>query len=54
MSGQKVCIVDADLRRGYLDRYFGVPRSPGLSEFLAGTRISTRWSPARCPTTRCT
>lgn len=36
MADQKVCLVDADLRRGYLERYFGVPRSPGLSEYLAG------------------
>ncbi|MCV2877686.1 polysaccharide biosynthesis tyrosine autokinase [Sedimentimonas flavescens] len=36
-AGQRVCIVDADLRRGYLRRYFSVPKvHRGLSEYLAG------------------
>lgn len=36
-GGQKVCVIDADLRRGYLRRYFGKARhTAGLSEFLAG------------------
>jgi tyrosine-protein kinase Etk/Wzc len=36
-AGQRVCIIDADLRRGYLRRYFGFDRDAvGLSEFLAG------------------
>lgn len=36
-AGQRVCIIDADLRRGYLRRYFGLGRDTvGLSEFLAG------------------
>lgn len=35
--GQKVCVVDADLRRGYLRRYFNVPRThKGLADYLAG------------------
>ena len=35
-AGQKVCIVDADLRKGYLRHYFGVEKgTPGLAEFLA-------------------
>ena len=35
-AGQKVCIVDADLRKGYLRRFFGVEKgAPGLAEFLA-------------------
>ena len=35
-AGQKVCIVDADLRKGYLRRYFDVEKgTPGLAEFLA-------------------
>lgn len=37
-AGQKVCLVDADLRRGYLRRYFDLPKNiKGLSEYLAGT-----------------
>lgn len=36
-GGQRVCVIDADLRRGYLRRYFGLPRETrGLSEYLAG------------------
>jgi len=34
-SGQKVCLVDADLRRGYLRRFLGrAKETPGLSEYL--------------------
>jgi|Cruoilmetagenom7_1024161.scaffolds.fasta_scaffold00125_31 tyrosine-protein kinase Etk/Wzc len=33
----RVCLVDADMRRGYLRRYFDLPRSTlGLSEYLSG------------------
>ncbi|PVH28242.1 polysaccharide biosynthesis tyrosine autokinase [Pararhodobacter oceanensis] len=36
-SGQKICLIDADMRRGYLHRYFGVERSHlGLADILAG------------------
>jgi tyrosine-protein kinase Etk/Wzc len=36
-SGQNVCLMDADLRRGHLRRYFNVPKShPGLADYLAG------------------
>lgn len=36
-AGQRVCLVDADLRRGLLRRYFNVPKNtPGLAELLAG------------------
>lgn len=38
-AGQKVCLIDADMRRGHLRRYFGVDRSaPGLPDHLAGDR----------------
>ncbi|HSF65000.1 MAG TPA: polysaccharide biosynthesis tyrosine autokinase [Paracoccaceae bacterium] len=38
-AGQKVCLIDADMRRGYLRRYFGLDRgAPGLAEHLAGDR----------------
>lgn len=37
-AGLRVCLIDADLRRGMLRRYFGIAaEQPGLSEFLAGT-----------------
>jgi tyrosine-protein kinase Etk/Wzc len=36
-AGQRVCVVDADLRRGHLRRYFGVPKSyAGLGDYLSG------------------
>lgn len=36
-AGQRVCLVDADLRRGILRRYFNVQKNtPGLAELLAG------------------
>lgn len=35
-AGQKVCLVDADLRKGYLRRYFNREKgTPGLTELLA-------------------
>lgn len=35
-AGQKVCLIDADLRRGYLRRFFGrAKETPGLSEYLS-------------------
>jgi tyrosine-protein kinase Etk/Wzc len=35
-TGKRVVIIDADLRRGYLNQYFGVGRMPGLSDLIAG------------------
>lgn len=36
-AGQRVCLLDADLRRGQLRRHFDLPRNqPGLAEVLAG------------------
>lgn len=34
--GQRVLLIEADLRRPALERYLGVARAPGLSEWLAG------------------
>lgn len=35
-AGKRVLLVDADLRKGYLQRYFGLKRPNGLSELIAG------------------
>ena len=36
-SGQKVCLIDADMRRGQQRKYFGMPRAhPGLAQVLSG------------------
>jgi len=35
-GGQRVLLVDADIRRGYLHDRFGVPQAPGLSDVLTG------------------
>lgn len=34
-SNKKVLIIDADMRRGYLHKYFNVEIKPGLSEYLS-------------------
>ena len=34
-AGQKVLLIDCDLRRGHLHEAFGLKRSPGLSEYLS-------------------
>ena len=36
LAGQKVLLIDADMRRGYLHKYFGTKNKQGLSDFLAG------------------
>ncbi|HEV7834796.1 MAG TPA: polysaccharide biosynthesis tyrosine autokinase [Caballeronia sp.] len=36
-SGKKVLLIDADMRRGKLERSFGIERANGLAELLAGT-----------------
>lgn len=36
-AGQRVCLIDGDLRRGYLRKYFGIARhAKGLADYLAG------------------
>ncbi|WP_194726592.1 polysaccharide biosynthesis tyrosine autokinase [Noviherbaspirillum malthae] len=35
--GKRVLLIDADLRKGYLHRYFGLERKNGLSEVIAGS-----------------
>jgi tyrosine-protein kinase Etk/Wzc len=35
-TGKKVLLIDADLRKGYLQKYFGMKRQGGLSEIIAG------------------
>ncbi|MFM0155329.1 polysaccharide biosynthesis tyrosine autokinase [Paraburkholderia sediminicola] len=39
MGGQKVMLVDADMRRGDVHSYFGVSRFPGLSDVISGADI---------------
>ncbi|MDQ6961729.1 MAG: polysaccharide biosynthesis tyrosine autokinase [Mariprofundaceae bacterium] len=35
-SGQKVLIIDADIRRGYLNKYYNISNTPGLADALSG------------------
>ncbi|MCV2450797.1 polysaccharide biosynthesis tyrosine autokinase [Acinetobacter johnsonii] len=35
-SQKRVLVIDADLRRGYLHKYFNLPTQPGLAEYLYG------------------
>jgi len=34
-AGKKVLVIDCDLRRGRLNQRFGLPRGPGVAEFVA-------------------
>lgn len=36
-AGSRTLVVDCDTRRGNLDRFFGVPPSPGLTDYLQGS-----------------
>jgi tyrosine-protein kinase Etk/Wzc len=36
-GGKRVLLIDADLRKGHLNQYFGISRSGGLSELITGS-----------------
>jgi tyrosine-protein kinase Etk/Wzc len=36
-TGKRVLLIDADMRKGHLNQYFGIQRARGLSEVVAGT-----------------
>jgi tyrosine-protein kinase Etk/Wzc len=36
-SGKRVLLIDGDLRKGYLNQYFGLARGKGLSELITGS-----------------
>lgn len=37
-GGKRVLLLDADLRKGYVNQYFGLSRGPGLSELITGSK----------------
>ena len=37
-GGKRVLLLDADLRKGYVNQYFGLSRGPGFSELITGTQ----------------
>lgn len=37
-GGKRVLLVDADLRKGYINQYFGKDRDPGLCELIIGKK----------------
>ena len=49
-SGQRVLLIDGDLRKGYLHQYFDTARERGLSEVLAGaTPLASALRPSALP-----
>lgn len=49
-SGQRVLLIDGDLRKGYLHQYFDTTRERGLSEVLAGaTPLASALRPSALP-----
>ena len=36
MSGKRVVVVDADMRRGHLHEHLGMERTPGISDYVVG------------------
>lgn len=40
-AGYRTVLVDADIRRGHAEEMFGVERSPGLAEYLAGKALAS-------------
>ena len=49
-SGQRVLLIDGDLRKGYLHQYFDTARERGLSEVLAGaTPLASTVRPSALP-----
>lgn len=42
MTGSKVLLVDADLRRGHIHQFFGTARGTGLSDILSGAASLTQ------------
>ena len=56
-TGQRVIVVDTDLRRPVMHKVFGVPNNVGLTTaLLAGDDTDARWPPAadaRSRTCRC-
>ena len=40
-SGKRVLLVDGDIRKGYLNQYFGMDRKGGLTDVIAGTVEAT-------------
>ena len=38
-AGQKILLVDADMRKGHLHRFFKAPHNIGLSDFLSGQSV---------------
>ncbi|MDB5243935.1 MAG: putative tyrosine-protein kinase, partial [Spirosoma sp.] len=41
-AGKRVLLIDADMRKGHLNQYFGIERDGGLSEMISGTISSDR------------
>jgi tyrosine-protein kinase Etk/Wzc len=40
-GGERVLLIDGDMRRGNLNGLFGLPRNPGLSDVIGGADVNT-------------
>lgn len=40
-TGKRVLLLDSDMRKGYLNQYFGLSRGPGFADLLAGRADET-------------
>jgi tyrosine-protein kinase Etk/Wzc len=47
-SGQKVLLIDADMRKGHINKAYGMERAPGLSELIIGDVSKTDAVRASC------
>jgi tyrosine-protein kinase Etk/Wzc len=39
-AGKRVLLIDADLRKGHLEQYFGLDASPGLADYLSSSELT--------------
>lgn len=48
-AGKRVVVIETDLRRSRLYKIFGVPQSPGLADYLVGSKPAVPYTVAQIP-----